>query len=371
MDQSGDRARAAPAMASRSASMAGLSSQGGGIIGGGVPFLIASPSRDTTSMTSGGGRVPATPSAIAASAIRWLAFSAATRRARCQFRPVAVDLALSSSSYAVLSALVSACRRAVNWSVPTTRSSSASAAYTAATSRCSRPCGDRSQPGRIRISAQATPTRNPAAVCQTGRSAPTGPMPSEVYTSSCSPVAEPMSPIALSTPDTPATTTRAITASQPWPWTADPMARPAAPPNTAALQTRFTRLGYGPSVSAIVPSNPPIAGSTPREPLPSASDTDSGTQIASAARIISGQGTGAGRGRTTSASHSGMTAARIAAARPPSVLIMAGLRSSLPAAAHHLFLSSYTNFLSRTVLPHRPGPLRLVAGRRLPSRGAG
>ena len=94
--------------------MAGFSSQGGGIIGGWVPLLIASPSRDTTSMTSGGGRVPATPSAVAASAIRWLAFSIPTRRARRQFRPVAVDLALSSSSYAVLSAPVSACRRVVN-----------------------------------------------------------------------------------------------------------------------------------------------------------------------------------------------------------------------------------------------------------------
>jgi len=69
-------------MASRNASVTRLSFQGGGIIGGGVPFLIASPSRDTTSMTRGGGRVPVTPSAVAASAIRWLEFSAATRRAR-------------------------------------------------------------------------------------------------------------------------------------------------------------------------------------------------------------------------------------------------------------------------------------------------
>ena len=78
--------------------MAGLSPQGGGIIGGGVPFLIAPPSRDTVSMTSGGGRVPATPSVTAASAIRWLAFSAAARRARGRLRPVAVDLAVSNSS---------------------------------------------------------------------------------------------------------------------------------------------------------------------------------------------------------------------------------------------------------------------------------
>ena len=71
-------------------------------------------------------------------------------------------------------------------------------------------------------------------------------------------------------------------------------------------------------------------------PLPSASDADSGTQIASTARIISGQGPG--RGRTTSASQSGTTAAPTVAARPPTVLVRARLRSSLSAAAHHLFL---------------------------------
>ncbi len=85
------------------------------------------------------------------------------------------------------------------------------------------------------------PAPNPAAVCQTGRSAPIGPTPSAVYTSSWSPVTEPMSPAALSTPDTPATTTSATTASQPCPWVTAPMARPAAPP-PAAVATRFTRL---------------------------------------------------------------------------------------------------------------------------------
>src|ERR1700749_2599032 len=65
--QSRDSARAASAMASRRASMAGLWSQDGGIIGGRAPDLIASASRDTTSMTSGGGREPAIPSATAAS----------------------------------------------------------------------------------------------------------------------------------------------------------------------------------------------------------------------------------------------------------------------------------------------------------------
>jgi hypothetical protein len=119
-----------------------------------------------------------------------------------------------------------------------------------------------------------------------------------------------MSPRALSNPDTPATTTRATTATQPCPWVTAPMVSPAAPPNTAALQTRFTRLRYGPPASAIVPSSPPVAGSTPSVPRPAANDTDSGTQIASAARAISGHGTGARRGRTTSASHPGTTTAR-------------------------------------------------------------
>jgi hypothetical protein len=178
--QSLDSARATSAIASRSVSMAGLSLQAGGIIGGGDPVLIASARRDTTSVTSGGGRVPAKPTATAASAIRWLAFSTPSSLARLRFSPVAVDLAVSSSSYAVFSAPVSACRRTVNSSPPTERSSPASASYTAATSRCSRPYGACSQPGRIRIKAQTTPARNPAAVCQIGRSAPIGPAPSEV-----------------------------------------------------------------------------------------------------------------------------------------------------------------------------------------------
>ena len=78
--------------------MAGASSQGGGIIGGAVCVLIASASRDTTVLTSGGGRVPARPSAIAASATGRLAFSAPSSRARCRFRPVAAALAVSISS---------------------------------------------------------------------------------------------------------------------------------------------------------------------------------------------------------------------------------------------------------------------------------
>ena len=73
--------------------------------------------------------------------------------------------------------------------------------------------------------------------------------------------------------------------------------------------------------------------------LPTANAVASGTQIASAARIISGHGHGAGFGRTNSASQSGTTAARIAAAR---VLIRARLRSSL-IAAHLLAVNFLPN----------------------------
>ena len=105
----------------------------------------------------------------------------------------------------------------------------------------------------------------------------------------------------------------ASTASQPCPWITDPIASPAAPPNTAAELTRLTRFRYEPPVSTIVPCSPPVAGSTPSVPLPAAKATESGTQTASTARIMPGHGTGAGCGRTTSASQSGTTAARTAA----------------------------------------------------------
>ena len=80
-----------------------------------------------------------------------------------------------------------------------------------------------------------------------------------------------------------------------------------------------------PPRSVSVPSRPPAASSRPVLGPPAAS----GTQVASAARIMSGHGHGAGFGRTSSDSQSGTTAARIAAAR---VLIRARLRSSLIAA---------------------------------------
>ena len=104
------------------------------------------------------------------------------------------------------------------------------------------------------------------------------------------------------------------------------MARPTAPPNTPTALIRSTRLRYEPPRSVIVPSSPPVAGSKPMLGLPTANPVPSGTQIASVARIMSGHGSGAGFGRTSSASQSGTVAARIAAVR---ALIRAGLRSSL------------------------------------------
>lgn len=85
----------------------------------------------------------------------------------------------------------------------------------------------------------------------------------------------------------------------------------------------------------------------PSVPRPTASDADSGTQIASAARAISGHGTGAGRGRTTSASQSGTT--------------RVGHRASLPG-------------LTALLCPERAGPTALVpascqAGRNPPPAG--
>jgi hypothetical protein len=110
---------------------------------------------------------------------------------------------------------------------------------------------------------------------------------------------------------------------------AEPMASPTAPPNTPTTLTRLTRLRYEPPRSVSVPSSPPMAGSRPIVGLPTANPTASGTQMASAARIMSGHGSGAGFGRISSASQSGTTAARTAAAR---VRKMARLRSSLIAA---------------------------------------
>ena len=161
-----------------------------------------------------------------------------------------------------------------------------------------------------------------------------------------------MSPTVLSTADAPATTTRAITAIQPRPWITDPMARPAAPPNTPTVLIRLTRFRYEPPRSVSEPSSPPTAGSRPIVVLPTPNATPSGTQMASAVRIMSGHGSGAGFGRTSSASQSGTTAARMAAAR---VLIWARLRSSL-IASHLLAVAILSERSVVSALRSLPAP---------------
>src|ERR1700730_361071 len=163
-----------------------------------------------------------------------------------------------------------------------------------------------------------------------------------------------MSPTVLSTADAPAITTTATTAIQPRAGIAGPTARPTAPPNTPTALTRLTRFRYEPPRSVIEPSSPPTAGSRAIVVLPAANPTPSGRQVASAARIMSGHGSGAGFGRTTSASQSGTTAARMAAAR---VLLWAGPRSPLIAA--HLLA---VDFSPERPLMTAPRPLRARRG---------
>ena len=93
--------------------------------------------------------------------------------------------------------------------------------------------------------------------------------------------------------------------------------------------------------------------------LPTANATPSGTQMASVPRIMSPHGSGAGFGRTSSASQSGTTAARTAAAR---VLIWAMLRSSLILA--HLL--AVTFFLPNDLWPQPPAPVFRPPRRRQP-----
>src|ERR1700677_719343 len=64
-----DSTRTAPASASRSAAVPAAESHTGGISGGAPPLSTHGASRPTTSMTSGGGRSPASASAVEASAI--------------------------------------------------------------------------------------------------------------------------------------------------------------------------------------------------------------------------------------------------------------------------------------------------------------
>jgi hypothetical protein len=70
------------------------------------------------------------------------------------------------------------------------------------------------------------------------------------------------------------------------------MARPAAPPNTPTAPTFLTRLRYDPPRSVIVPSRSPKDGSRPIVIWPTANPIPSGRHVASAARIMSGHGSG-------------------------------------------------------------------------------
>ena len=108
--------------------------------------------------------------------------------------------------------------------------------------------------------------------------------------------------------ETPATTTRLATATHPRWWMSIPIARPAAPPNTAAMTACLTRTTYGPPESMTVPSSPPIASTSPMSRRPTTMPTDSGPQMASTARTIAPHGTGAGLGRTAAVSQPGIAA---------------------------------------------------------------
>ena len=209
--------------------------------------------------------------------------------------------------------------------------------------------------------------RNSSGPVHHGRRPPSGPRPSEAYTSNCRPTTEPVLPISLTRTETPATRTSTTTAIQPRPWIAAPMVRPTAPPNTAADPTRFSRARYGPPTSTTTVISPPMAASRPGARLPESSPAASGTQIASAARIISGQGTGTRFGRTRSTSQSGATASRTLAA-------CRGSSFSAPPRCHLPGSPSRASSLPGTRPGHRrhPGavPLRLrVGGRGVPRRG--
>src|SRR5580693_9056154 len=158
-----------------------------------------------------------------------------------------------------------------------------------------------------------------------------------------------MSLIALSRAEVPATTMRATTAIQPWPWMSEPIVRPAAPPNTAAVPTRRSRVAYAPPLSTTMPSSPPMAISNPIARWPDAIPAASGTQIAMPARSISAHGTGAGRGRTAVTSHGGT----MSVSQPAT----AGLRSR--AACCHIPVTR--PFPGKPILPEGVGPPGSVA----------
>jgi uncharacterized protein (TIGR03083 family) len=133
-------------------------------------------------------------------------------------------------------------------------------------------------------------------------------------------------------------------------------------PETSALVTLALHLPLQQAMVAVLSAHPLVLVN----PIPS------GRHVASAARIMSGHGSGAGLGRTSSASQSGTTASRIAAAR---VLIGAGLRLSLIASPPPRLFStertvvtatSQQLFTHRWRIPAVRGPAGFTASNRGP-----
>ena len=123
--------RASATIASRSASAPAEDDHGGGMNDGAVSssrsVSTASASRSMVSVTHGGGRSPELRSAVAASTIWWLRLRIAISRMSSSLRPLAADRPVSSVSYAVFRAVVTARRVFTTSGVPIARRPSAMA----------------------------------------------------------------------------------------------------------------------------------------------------------------------------------------------------------------------------------------------------
>ena len=288
--------------------MAGLSSQAGGSsAAGAVPYRVGEP--DTTSMTIGRGRVPATPSATVASAIRWLAFST---------RPGAPAASTARRGRPSPQQLV--VRGMARWSAPAAgplnssrhreRSSSASASVHRGHVALF-PAVRRPQPaGQDQDQRPGDPGQEPGGRVPDRSQRPDRPGAQRGVHQQLQPGYRADVADALSAPDTPAT-------------------RPGRPPRASrarsstrwpALRRRRTPRApdplhparYSSPASVIVRSSPPIAGSTPKCPSPPRS-----TRRRHADRTTTGPSPAGARRPprpATSASHPGPTAARAAVA---------------------------------------------------------
>ena len=172
--------RASATIASRSASAPGDDDHGGGMNDGAVSprrsVSTSSASRSMVSVTHGGGRSPELRSAVAASAIWWLTLRIAISRMSSSFRPLAADRPVSSVSYAVFSAAVTA-RRVVTTSRSADRPQVVGDGVVDGGDGALFRAPRRQQPGRHDQQQRpiATPATNPSAVCHHGRSAPERP----------------------------------------------------------------------------------------------------------------------------------------------------------------------------------------------------